>query len=149
MIYELNLEEASHFQSLICMLRWIVELGRIVIYLESSTMGPCAALPRKCHLENVHHIFDYFKKFRNAELVFEPSSPEIGMNDSERQDWITSEFGHLLEEDLKPERPSNMHAPRRIGFKVSVKVVAEHTEDIVNRKIRTGFVVCLNSSPIC
>ena len=94
-------------------------------------------------------FFGCLKKCHNAELVFDPSSPGFGMNDFERRDWKASKFGRILEEDLKPERPSNMHAPRRIGFKVSVKVVAEHTEDIVNRKIRTGFVVCLNSSPIC
>ena len=35
---ELSIEDAAHFQSLIGVLRWIVELGRVGVCLEASIM---------------------------------------------------------------------------------------------------------------
>ena len=94
-------------------------------------------------------FFGCLKKCHNAELVFDPSSPGFGMNDFERRDWKTSKFGHLLEEDLKPERPSNVPAPRGNRFAVRGKVDADHTADAVTRRSRTGLIACSNSSLTC
>ena len=44
---ELSLSDASYYQSLIGILRWIVELGRVDICLEVSMMSSHLALPRK------------------------------------------------------------------------------------------------------
>ena len=77
-------------------------------------------------------------KCHNAGLVFDPSSPDVDMNYFESQDWTISEFGHLLEEDSKPERPSDMPAPRVIGFTVCGKARADHATYAVTRNIRMG-----------
>ena len=47
---ELNASDASYYQSLIGILRWIVELGRADICLEVSMMSSHVALPREGHL---------------------------------------------------------------------------------------------------
>ena len=39
-----------------------------------------------------------------------------------RQDWITSEFGHIGSEDM----PSNMPEPRGLGFTSRAYVDANH-----------------------
>ena len=56
---ELDDAEAAHYQSLIGILRWMVELGRIDITCEVSMMPSHMALPRVGHLEQLFHLFAY------------------------------------------------------------------------------------------
>eukprot|EP00957_Ditylum_brightwellii_P057008 4320264-Ditylum_brightwellii.AAC.1 len=42
--------DSAYYQSLIGMLRWIVELGRIEICLEVSIMSSHLAIPRQGHM---------------------------------------------------------------------------------------------------
>jgi hypothetical protein len=51
MTEELEGEEASYYQSLVGILRWMVELGRIDIITEVSMLASHLALPRRGHLE--------------------------------------------------------------------------------------------------
>ena len=74
---ELNPTDASYYQSLIGVLRWIVELGRVDICLEVSIMSSHIALPRIGHMEALFQIFAYLKKFHNTELVYDQSDPGI------------------------------------------------------------------------
>ena len=90
---ELNVADAVYYQSLIGILRWIVELGRVNVCLEVSMMSSHLALPREGHLEQILHIFTYWKKYHNTELVYDPSDPVVDENDFERRDWVSSEFG--------------------------------------------------------
>ena len=70
---ELNETDAAYYQSLIGILRWMVELARVDVCLEVSMMSSHLALPREGHLEQVLHIFAYLKKYHNTELVYDPS----------------------------------------------------------------------------
>jgi hypothetical protein len=124
---ELSAEEASYYQSLIGVLRSIVELGRVNICLEVSMMSSHLALPREGHLQQLYHIFAYLKKHRNAEMVFDPSDPVIDESMFSRRDWTTSEFGLSLTEDL----PDNMPEPRGFGFTMRAFVDADHAGDSV------------------
>ena len=74
---ELTPRDSAHYQSLIGILRWIVELGRIDIFLEVSMMSSHLAMPRKEHLDQVLHIFTYLRKYHNTELVYDPSDPVV------------------------------------------------------------------------
>ena len=143
---ELGPRDAAYYQSLIGVLRWMVELGRIDICLETSMMSSHIVLPREGHLEQVHHIFSYLKKYHNTELVFDPSEPEIEGSMFERRDWASSEFGHVLEEGK--ELPPNMPQPRGVGFVTRAKVDADHAADTFTRRSRTGFIVYANCAPI-
>ena len=49
-------------------------------------MSSQLALPREGHLEQVFHMFGYLKSHHNAEMVFDPSEPEIDHSLFERQD---------------------------------------------------------------
>ena len=140
---ELGPQEASYYQSLIGILRWMVELGRVDMCVEVSMMSSHLALPRKGHLEQVIHIFGYLKKHHNAEMPFDPTEPDIDMSRFERQDWSKSVYG-VIEEEL----PENMPEPHGLSMKMTVKVDADHAGESLTRRSRTGYIVFLNKAPI-
>lgn len=141
---ELNPQEASYYQSLIGILRWIVELGRVDITVEVSMMASCMAMPRRGHLEQLYHMFSYLRgKHNTSEMVFDPSEPEIDSSSFETQDWTNTVYGNC-----KEELPGNAPTPRGFGFKMRAFVDADHAGDSVTRRSRTGFIVFLNSAPI-
>ena len=87
---ELTPRDSAYYQSLIGILRWIVELGRIDICLEVSMMSSNLAMPRKGHLNQVLHIFAYLCKYHNTELVYDPSDPVAEQDVFEQRDWTSS-----------------------------------------------------------
>ena len=142
---ELTPRDSAYYQSLIGILRWIVELGRIDICLEVSMMPSHLAMPRKGHLEQVLHIFAYLRKYHNTELVYDPSDPVVEYDVFEQRDWTSSEFGDI---QGKEEIPSNMPEPRGSGFTMRAKVDANHASDTTTRHSRMGFLVYLKCAPI-
>ena len=103
---ELGDEEASYYQSLIGILRWMVELGRVDICTEVSMMSSHLALPRKGHLTALTHVFAYLKAHHNSDMVFDPSEPDLDMANFPREDWSLSIYG-----DAKEEPSSEMSCP--------------------------------------
>ena len=101
------------------------------------------ALPREGYLKALLQIFTYLKKYHSAEMVYDPSQPEIDKAAFERKDWTSSEFGHLQgREELPPKIPE----PCGIRLTVVAKVDAEHAANMVTRRSCTGFLVYLNSA---
>jgi hypothetical protein len=142
---ELQPIDAAYYMSLIGVLRWIVELGRVDICLECSMLSSHLALPREGHLYQLFQCFAYLKKYHNTEMVYDPSDPVIDESEFEFKDWTSSEFGHL---QGKEELPTNMPEPRGQGFVINAKVDADHASDTVTRRSRTGFIVYLNCAPV-
>ena len=83
---------AAYYMSLIGILRWMVELGRIDICLEVSMMSYHMDLPREGRLEQLFHIFSYLSKYHNTEMVLDPSDPVIDESKYQMRDWTSSEF---------------------------------------------------------
>ena len=150
---ELAHDEASYYQSLIGVLRWMVELGRVDITTEVSMMSSHLALPREGHLEALFHMFAYLKVHHNSEMVFDPSEPDIDMDDFPREDWSLSIYGDA-EEELPPQKPweesgpADMPEPGGKSFRLVVYVDCDLGGDLVTRRSRTGFAVFLNGAPI-
>ena len=76
---ELNEDETTHFQELIGILRWAVEIGRVDILTELSMLSAYQASPRRGHLEQAYHIFAFIKRKIKLTLYFDPSPPDIDM----------------------------------------------------------------------
>ena len=133
---------ARLYASLIGILRWLVELGRIDITCEVSMMSSHTAMPREGHLDHVLYIFSYLKQHHNSRLVLDPTYPEIDMTAFKRQNWKQF-YGDVME--LMPK-----NAPRAIGkeFIIRAFVDADFAGDSLTRRSRTGFVVYLNGAPI-
>ena len=142
---ELSPSEAAYYQSLIGILRWIVELGRVDITCEVSELASMMAMPCEGHLDQVFHIFAYLKNKHNAELVFDPTPPVINKADFPDEDWSHTVYSTATE----PTTDINdIPEPRGMGFTIRAYVDADHAGNQVTRRSRTGFVILLNNSPI-
>ena len=71
----INADNANYFQSVIGVLWWTVEVGRVEITMEVSMLSSHLALPRAGHLIGAFHIFAYLEKKHNARIVFDPMYP--------------------------------------------------------------------------
>jgi hypothetical protein len=101
---ELRVSEASYFHSLVGVLQWIDELGRVDIDVKVlMMMSSHLALPRVGHLKEIYHIFAYLKAHSNTEMVFNPTPVALDMNLFEQQDWSYLPYGCevLSEENTK------------------------------------------------
>ena len=59
---ELNAADAAYYQSLIGVVRWMVELERVDICTEVLMLSSCLALPREGHLLQLFHMFSYRRR---------------------------------------------------------------------------------------
>ena len=141
---ELDGRDAPYYMSLIGILRWMVELGRVDIAVEVSLMSSHMAMPRAGHLEQLYRIFAYLKCRHNTEMVFDPSEPTVDHLLFERQDWTNAQYGV----DLKEELPPNAPECRGQGFTISAYVDSDHAGDSITRRSRTGFLVYCNCALI-
>jgi hypothetical protein len=140
---ELVGDELSYFQSQIGVLRWMVELGRIDIVTEVSSLASCLALPRKGHLEAVFHIYAYLKKKPNGTIIMDPTYPDIDLSRfNDGAEW-SNFYG-----DVKEAIPPNMPKPKGKTLVVKLFVDSDHAADKLLRRSRTGFILYLNSAPI-
>ncbi len=80
-------ENARFYASLIGILRWLVELGRIDIICEVSMMSSYNTMPREGHLDHVIYMFSYLKAHHNSRLVLDPTYPDIDITQFERKNW--------------------------------------------------------------
>ena len=71
----LDANAASYFQTLIGVMRWMVEIGRIDIATEVSILSSHLAYPREGHLDIALHIMGYLRAKHNSRLVFDPCYP--------------------------------------------------------------------------
>ncbi len=100
---ELGHKDASYYQSLIGVLRWMMELGWVDICTECSMMSLNLALPRQGHTEALFHMFTYLKVHNNLEVVFDPAKPDIHMNAFPKEDLSLRIYGNVQEE-LSPQK---------------------------------------------
>ena len=65
---ELGPSDASYYQSLIGVLHWIVELGRVDVYMEVLMMLSRLAMPWEGRMDQVLQIFAYLCKYHKQIL---------------------------------------------------------------------------------
>ena len=94
---KLGAQEASYFQSLIMILQWVVELGRVDICTETSMISYHLALLRNGHLESSFHMLFYLKKHHNSGMMFDPTEPGVYMADFQCECWGLSIYGDVKE----------------------------------------------------
>jgi len=84
---ELDPERANYYQSQVGVLHWIVEIGRVDIITELSTLASHMAMPREGHFNALFDVFCYLKRRHNSSLVFDPTYPEIDWSMFVEHDW--------------------------------------------------------------
>ena len=140
---ELGNANAAYYQSLIGILRWICELGRVDITMETSAMASMMASPREGHLNQLYRMFAFLKARHNGAMVFDPTVPDINDTLFQREEWSATAYSTKRE-----EIPGNMPTPRGVGFLMRAFVDSDHAGDLITRRSRTGFIIFLNSAPI-
>jgi hypothetical protein len=133
-------EKATYFMSLIGILRWACELGRIDITCEVSMLASFLAMPREGHLAAVMHMFAYLKTHKRSRLVFDDSY--VPPTEHIEHNW--SDFYG----DVKEAIPANAPEPRGKEVDMICFVDADHAGDQVTRRSRSGILIYLNRSPI-
>ena len=71
---------ASWYQSMIGMLSYMLELGRVDIITEVSMMASQITIPRDGHLELVLHVFVFLLQKYNSGITCDPTYPTINMS---------------------------------------------------------------------
>jgi hypothetical protein len=145
MTEELGPEDVNYFQSLIGILRWTVELGRIdMIITEVSKLASHMALPRQGHfLEAAFHVFAYLEQHPNYLLALDPTYPEIDDGKfNAGADW--KEMYPGAEEMIPP----NMPEPRGLKLVLRLFVDLDHAGDKLIRRSRSGYIIYANCAPI-
>ena len=138
----LDPDRASYFMSLMGILRWAIELGRIDIMVEAGLLSRFQAAPREGHLEQMFHIMAYLKNHNNSRLVFDYTRPTFtNLNDSQ-VDW--QEFYPGAREPIPPNVPE----PRGKSVSTTCFVDADHAGCQLTRRSHTGFVIFVNRAPI-
>ena len=59
----------------------MVELERIDITTEVSTLASYLAMPMKGHMQGALHIMSYLRVKHNSRLVLDPSYPDIDLSE--------------------------------------------------------------------
>jgi hypothetical protein len=131
---ELQSEGITHFQEVIGILRWAVELGRIDIACEVSMLSSHLALPRVGHLNQAYHIFGYLKLHID----------EIKVPTDRFQTYNWQDFYKDAKEDI----PLDMPEPRGQSVQISCFVDADHAANKKTRKSQTGIIIFINKAPI-
>ena len=130
------------YQELIGVLRWSVELGRVDILLETSMMSTHLALPRCGHLEQLYHMFGYFKANPKRKLYLDPQHPQVDERLFQSYDWY--DFYRDTEEAV----PGGMPPPRGESVSMHCFVDSDHAGNTVTRRSQTGLLLFVNRAPI-
>lgn len=135
-------EKASYFMSLMGVLRWAIELGRLDIMVEAGLLSRFMAAPREGHLDQMFHIFAYLKKYNRSTVAFDWTKPQLDESKFTKCDW-TENYP-----DAKEPIPTNIPEPRGKSVVTTCFVDADHAGCRLTRRSHTGVVIFVNRAPI-
>jgi hypothetical protein len=141
---ELSADDMMFYQELIGVLRWATEIGRVDILLEVALLSQYQASPRKGHLEQLLHIFAFFKKHPKVTLYMSPELPKINYGNFHTN---RNDFSEIYR-DAQELLPHRIPEPRGRSIVTTAFVDALHAANRVTRRSHTVFVVFINRAPI-
>ena len=139
---ELDAKRGQYYQSLIGVLRWICELGRIDVLVAVSMLSRYVVSPREGHLQQLFHIFAYLKHHKRSKMVFDDTEPVFNESSFKICDW--SEFYPDAEEAIPQDCPME----RGNSVVTSCFVDADHAGCKATRRSHTGVILYVNKAPI-
>ena len=141
--------ETNFFQHLIGMLRWLVELGRVDILIETSMLSSFLAAPRKGHVSQALHIFQYLEKHKNSWLAMDPEKLDIEWNGApEQSPNMRRNMMIKIYRDAKEDIPANSPEPLGKSVQINAYSDADHAGNKVTRRSQTGILIYVNMAPI-
>ena len=100
------------------------------------------AMPRRGHLEQVHHIFSYLKELPKRKLFFDLQHLELDERSFTTYDWYD------FYRDAKEPVPGDMLAPRGQTVSTHCFVDSDHAANTVTRRSQTGLLLVVNRAPV-
>jgi hypothetical protein len=67
----LDEEETNFYQSQISILRWMVELGRLDLFVYVALLSSYLYQPWQGHLEAIYYMYGYLKAHNRSTMVFD------------------------------------------------------------------------------
>ncbi len=135
-------DRASYYQSIIGLMRWMCEIGRIDIVTEVLLLSSHIAYSREGNLDAALYVMGYLRLKYNSQLIFDPTYPHIDDTTFQYHDW------EAFYRDVQEAIP--MNAPPLLGKKVDLHTMvdSDHAGDKSTRCSQTGFFFFLNMSLI-
>ena len=139
---ELKADSLQYYQELIGVLRWIFELGRVDILLETLLMSAHLALPRISHLEQVIHMFGYLKLHPKSKIEFDAAHPSIDERRFKKYDWY--DF-YCIAKEAYP-----LDCPEPLGNSIFTHCFVNTNIPgiFISRISQTGVLIFYNRAPI-
>ena len=150
MSQECNEDQVELYQSLIGIMRWLCEIGRVDILTETSLLSTYLTCPRIGHLHQALHVFKYLKDHNRSRVVFDPSYVDINDDHLSPDDRAATKAKYMKElyPDAVQFKPGNAPRPRGRPVQITCFVDADHAGDKITRRSRTGIIIFLNKAPI-
>ena len=134
--------EAPYYQSVIIVMRWMIEIGHTGINTEVSLLSLHSVMLRQGHLEAVLHVIVYLKLRHNSRLAFDPSCPHIDQSNFWESFWRDFYKGSV------EVIPSTAPPPRGKEADLHMFVDSDHAANKWIRRSRTGFMIYMDMSKI-
>ena len=139
---ELKDEDANYYLSLIGILQWLCELGRVDICFAVALMSRFNAIPRQGHMDTLLRIFAYLKAHDKSKLVFDYDRREFPESKFQTYDWTE------MYQDAQEEIPDGVPEPLGKPVQITVFADAAHADDLVTRRSTSGIIIFVNGTPI-
>ena len=144
-----NPDQHLLYQMLVGMLRWLIELGRVDIQLETSQLSSYLASPRVGHLNQVFHVFHYLRHHDSSWLPLDPKKIDVNyVGPEEGSPEARQEVMKKIYCDAIDEIPDNAPPPRGKSVQVNIYVDADHAGNKVTRRSQSGIMFFLNMALI-
>jgi len=138
----LDNEETNFYQSQVSILQWMVELGRLDLYVYVALLSSYLCQPQQGHLEAIYYMYGYLKAHDHSTMVFDSQYINWCDEDFPVHDW--TDFYQDVEEDI----PRNAPEPRGMPVQINMFVDASHARNKVTRRSHAGVLIYLNTAPI-
>ena len=147
---ECNEDQVEFYQSLVGIMRWLCEIGRIDILTETSLLSTHLSCPRVGHLHQALHVFKCLKDHKRSKCVFDPTYVDINDDHLPYKDRATTKAKYMSDQypDAVEEKPANAPRPRGRKVQITCFVDADHGGDQITRRSRTGVLIYINKAPI-
>ena len=108
------------YQSLVGIMRWLCEIGRIDILTETSLLSTYLSCPRVRHLHQALHVFKYLKDHKRSKCVFDPTYVDINDDHLPREERSATKVKYMKElyPDAVEDKPTNAPPPKEKGYKL-------------------------------
>ena len=117
-----------YYQSLIGMVRWMMEIGRVDIITEVSLLASQLEMPREVHLDALINVYVFLWDKYNSKMTFDPTYTDINKSSFKECEW--KELHGYGKEAIQ----SNATKPRGKYVDIRLYVDSDHAREKVTRR---------------